>query len=178
MEGGKAHNNITTYKRGISIMIRCRNIQFGHSILYVLVIHDDVIKWKHFPRYWSFVWGIHRSSVNSPHKGQWRGALMFSLICAWINDWVNTRGAGDLRRHRANYYFIVMDIGMLQLLTLSYIPLIISSAVITLNGAFHHSILGSQLSCCETKIQKQLIGNHSVDTFEKIIGIRCSSCFK
>ena len=43
--------------------------------------HDDVIKWKHFPRYWSFVQGIHRSPVNSPHKGQWRGALMFSLIC-------------------------------------------------------------------------------------------------
>ena len=43
--------------------------------------HDDVIKWKHFPRYWPFVRGIHRSQVNSPHKGQWRGALMFSLIC-------------------------------------------------------------------------------------------------
>ena len=39
--------------------------------------HDYVIKWKHFPRYWPFVRGIHRSSVNSPHKGQWRGALMF-----------------------------------------------------------------------------------------------------
>ena len=37
---------------------------------------------------------------NSPHKGQWRGALMFSLICVWINDWVNNRRAGDLRRHR------------------------------------------------------------------------------
>ena len=45
-------------------------------------IHDDVIKWKHFPRYWPFVRGIHGSPVNSPHKGQWRGALMFSLICA------------------------------------------------------------------------------------------------
>ena len=53
--------------------------------------HDDVIKWKHFPRYWPFVRGIHRSTVNSPHKGQWRGALMFSLICAWINGWVNNR---------------------------------------------------------------------------------------
>ena len=47
--------------------------------------HDDVIKWKHFPRYWPFVRGIHRSPVNSPHKGQWRGALMFSLICTRIN---------------------------------------------------------------------------------------------
>ena len=45
--------------------------------------HDDVIKWKHFPRYWPFVRGIHRSPVNSPHKGQWRGALMFSLI--WLS---------------------------------------------------------------------------------------------
>ena len=46
--------------------------------------HDDVIKWKHFPRNWPLVRGIHRSPVNSPHKGQWRGALMFSLICSWI----------------------------------------------------------------------------------------------
>ena len=45
--------------------------------------HNDVIKWKHFQRYWPFVRGIHRSSVNSPHKGQWRGALIFSLISAW-----------------------------------------------------------------------------------------------
>ena len=36
--------------------------------------------------------------VNSPYKGQWCGALMFSLICAWINDWVNNREAGDLRQ--------------------------------------------------------------------------------
>ena len=43
--------------------------------------HADVIKWKQILRYWSFVRGIHRSPVNSPHKGQWRGALMFPLIC-------------------------------------------------------------------------------------------------
>ena len=47
--------------------------------------------------------------VNSPHKGQWRGALMFSLICAWINDWVNKREAGDLRRRRGHYDVNVMD---------------------------------------------------------------------
>ena len=45
--------------------------------------------------------GIHRSPVNFPHKGQERGPLMFSLICAGINGWVNTRGAGDLIRHRS-----------------------------------------------------------------------------
>ena len=72
-------------------------------------IYDDVIKWKHFPRYWPFVRGIHRSPMNSPHKGQWRGALMFSLICTWINAWVNNREAGDLRRHRAHSDAIVMN---------------------------------------------------------------------
>ena len=39
----------------------------------------------------------------------WRGALLFSLICAWMNGWVNNREAGDLRRHRAHYDVIVMD---------------------------------------------------------------------
>ena len=73
-----------------------------------IISHDDVIKWKHFPRNWPFVRGIHRSPVNSPHKGQWRGALMFSLICVGINDWVNNREAGDLRRYRAHYDVIVM----------------------------------------------------------------------
>ena len=44
-----------------------------------------------------------------PHKGQWRGALMFSLICAWINDWVNNREAGDLRRYGGHYDVNVMN---------------------------------------------------------------------
>ena len=62
-------------------------------------------------RYWPFVWGIHRSPVKSPHKGQWRRALMFCFfICAWINGWVNNREAGDLRRHRAHYDVIIMEI--------------------------------------------------------------------
>ena len=72
--------------------------------------HDDVIKWKHFPRYWPFVRGIHRSPVNSPHKGQWRGALMFTLIWARVNGWVNTREVGDLRRHQAHCDVIVMGL--------------------------------------------------------------------
>ena len=75
----------------------------------VTIRHDDVIKWKHFPRNWPFVRGIHRSPVNSLDKGQWRGALMFSLICVWINDWVNNREAGNLRRCRAHYGVIVMS---------------------------------------------------------------------
>ena len=65
--------------------------------------HDDIIKWKHFPRYWPFLRGIHRSLLNSPHKGQWRGALMFPLICVWMNCWVINPEASDSKRHRAHY---------------------------------------------------------------------------
>ena len=66
-------------------------------------IHDDIIKWKKFPRYWPFVRGIHWSPVYSPHRSQWCGALMFSLICVWINAWVNNHETDDLRHHRAHY---------------------------------------------------------------------------
>ena len=61
--------------------------------------HDDVIKLKHFPRYWPFAQGIHRSLVNSPHKDQWRGALTFCLFCAWTNNWANN---GNLRHRHAH----------------------------------------------------------------------------
>ena len=70
--------------------------------------HDNVIKWTHFPRYWPFVRGIHRSPVNFPHKGQWRWALIFSLTYVRINGWVNNHESGDLRRHRAHYDVIIM----------------------------------------------------------------------
>ena len=89
--------------------MRSRALQKGVRVsLHRPLWHDNVIKWKHFPRYWPFAWGIHRSPVNSPHKGQWRGALTFSLICVRINSWVNNREAGDLRRHRAHYDVTVM----------------------------------------------------------------------
>ena len=71
-------------------------------------VQDDVNKWKHLPFYWPFVRGIHRSPADSPHKGQWRGALMFSLICAWTKGWTNNRDAGDVTRHRAHYDVTVM----------------------------------------------------------------------
>ena len=61
-------------------------------LTYVCVPRPQLVKlekhvwhlfWWSFPLYWPFVRGIHRSLANSPHKGQWCGALMFSLICAW-----------------------------------------------------------------------------------------------
>ena len=78
------------------------------NITNTIAAHDDVIKWTHFLRYWPFVRGIHRSPVNSPHKGQWCGALVFPLTCAWINGWANNREPGDLRRHRVHHDVTVM----------------------------------------------------------------------
>ena len=72
--------------------------------------HDDVITLKHFSHYWPFVRGIHRLPVNSPHKGQWCGAFMFSLISVRTNGWVNNRDAGHLRQHRAHYDVAAMAI--------------------------------------------------------------------
>ena len=68
----------------------------------------QMIKWKHFLCHLPFVQGIHQSLVNSLHKGQWGGALMFSLTCAWINGWVNNHEAGYLGCHRAHYDATVM----------------------------------------------------------------------
>ena len=73
-----------------------------------MTIHDNVIKWKHFLCYWTFVRGIHRSPVNSPHQGQWHRALMFSFIFVRLNSSDNNGEAGDLRLLRAHYDVIVM----------------------------------------------------------------------
>ena len=86
--------------RKISLMRKYGHIYFSH---------DDVIIWKHFLRYWPFVRGIHLPPVDCPHKGQWRGALMFSLICAWTKVWAKNRDAGNLKRHHAHHGVTVMS---------------------------------------------------------------------
>ena len=58
--------------------------------------HDDIIKRKHFLHHWP-LWGNSSITGEFPSQGQWCGALMFSLISAWTNGWVNNWGAGDLR---------------------------------------------------------------------------------
>ena len=113
-----AHNRLASsnqrlekLRRKVSWGIQCCVATERIYLLFLLCAakgHDDVVKWKHCPRHWPFVRGIHRSPVNSPHKGQWRGAVMFSLICAWINGWVNNSEAGDLRCHGFHYYATVM----------------------------------------------------------------------
>ena len=68
--------------------------------------HDDVIKWKHVPRYWPFVLGIHRSPGEFP--AQRPVTRSFDVLFYWVNGWINNREAGDLRRYRAHHDVIVM----------------------------------------------------------------------
>ena len=68
--------------------------------------HDDVIKWKHFPRYWPCVRGIITGEFLSQRPVT--RSFDFSLIYAWINGWVDNREAGDLRCHHAHYDVIVI----------------------------------------------------------------------
>ena len=80
-----------------------------------------------------------------PWQSQWLGALVFSLICAWINDWIINRGAGDLRRHRAHYHVIVMCVvlsevgiieeGFIELYRGGNCP-----SVVTVQGSFYNRV--------------------------------------
>ena len=91
-------NNLRLYS---IIFVTC----VGSFAVQLSCIHDDVIKWKHFPRYWPFVWC---GEFTGQRKGQWRGASMFSLICVWINGWVSNREADDLWQYRVYCDVIIM----------------------------------------------------------------------
>ena len=127
-------------------------------------MHDDGIKRKHFLRYWPFVWGIPRSPVNSPLKGQWRRALMFTLIYARINGWVNNREAGDLRRHRAHYDVTVIDFVH---------PGLNNSN----NGLYHIGMQGCTQSY-ENKRPTKILPNSSMEMLQMFQSHRTYSCEK
>ena len=67
------------------------------------VIHD-VIKWKHFLRYWTLC----RVTGGFHSQGQWHGDLLFSLLCARTNGWSTNRDASYFRRHHDHYDVTVM----------------------------------------------------------------------
>ena len=87
------------------------NIYFSNvvtKIMPALIRNDDVINWKYFSRYWSFLMIYSLPSADSPHKSKRYGALVCSLIYTWTNSWANNQDAGDLRRHHAHYDVSVM----------------------------------------------------------------------
>ena len=75
-----------------------------------LAYHDDVIKWKHFSRYWLLAFCTGNSPVTGefPTQSQWRGAWCFLWSAPEQNGWVNNRDPSDLRRHRTHYDVTVM----------------------------------------------------------------------
>ena len=93
------------------------NAMREHKIrLYVPAQHNtillhDINKWN-ISRVTGPLWGESTGNWWIPHKGQWHGALMFSLICAWTNGWANNRDSGELRRHCAHYDVTVMVNGL------------------------------------------------------------------
>ena len=93
--------------------------------------------WRHqmeiFSALLAFCAGNSPAPVISPHKGQWRGALVFSLICAWINSWANNGDAGDLRRHHAHYD----DTVMWSIPALCILPLLTSRFAAKLGASGH-----------------------------------------
>ena len=81
-----------------------RTVAAIHITVFASILHyDDIIQWKHFSALRAFVWGIHRSPVDSPHKGQWRGALMFLLLYKRLSKQSRRRcfetQSRPLRRH-------------------------------------------------------------------------------
>ena len=121
--GGRGYSGV---KRLFCSTLKISQMIISHNIL---IMKTQMLHWDHlcsccnlttmmtssktlFPRYWPFARGILRSPVNSPYKGQWRGALMLSLISAWANGSSSSRYAGDLRRHHAHHDVTVMNNGM------------------------------------------------------------------
>ena len=83
--------------------------EYIYFTMYLYRFHDDVIKWKHFPHYWSFLcWGNSPVTGELTSQGPVTRSFEFSSLCGWTNGWVNNRNAGDLRRDRAQYDVIVM----------------------------------------------------------------------
>ena len=111
-------------------------------------IHNDPIKWKYFPHYWPIGRVIHRSLVNSPQKGQWYWALMFSLICTRMNGWVNNLEAADLRCHRAHY-----DVTVMRQNSTFFILSIISKNVSFINHKHNEMLCIALLNLGDQKIR-------------------------
>ena len=99
------------------------------SLLFMIdKCNDGAAKWKLFPCYWPFVRGIHRTPVDSPYRGQWRGTSMFFLT----NGWAINQDPSDFKRHRTHYDVTVMLLLMQILLDLT--PSISVDKYATSNG--------------------------------------------
>ena len=96
---------------------KAHNLKFGTGdslIAIMTILATNHKRWRHQMKTISVLLALcaGNSPAKFPHIGRWRGALLFSLICARTNGWVNTPDAGDLRRHRAHYDVTVMSFAL------------------------------------------------------------------
>ena len=82
--------------------------------------HDDVIKWKHFSRYWPLCGDCTGHRWIPLTKATDAELLCFLWSAPWINGWVNNREAGESRRHRAHHDVILMTLGLWDTLVSSW----------------------------------------------------------
>ena len=96
----RSNKALTTYKFAFTTKLRIRKLDVSMARRHLMMTPSN----GSIFRVTGHLWRILRSSVNSPHKGQWRGSLAFSLICAWINN----SETGYLRHHRTHNDVTVM----------------------------------------------------------------------
>ena len=126
--------------------------------------------WRHQMETFSALLAISAGTpVNSPHKGQWRRALMFSLICVWIIGWVNNREAGDLRRYRAHYDVTLMASNVKR------VKKVVESGIETSPGVCFTLKVWAQLKTYMHKMQasRAWISNYSQNILCDVITFPC-----
>ena len=120
---GRAERRFVTPVRWIANYYRTQTNTLGELVDALLILSWWRHRMQHFSRYWHFVRGIPRSPANSPHKGQWRRALMFSLICAnrllskqWRRWGFRTSSRSLWRHHNGldTCYIFVMDANIVK----------------------------------------------------------------
>ena len=105
---------LCAYFLGYTVRCRRGKMQSPHDVISQIILQirhhgytfSEFTWWRHQMETFSALLAI--CAGNSPVPGEFptqrqrRGALIFSLICVWINGWVNNRDAGNLRRYRAH----------------------------------------------------------------------------
>ena len=98
-----------TRSRMTEKLVMCSRLKSYRSVFYSCKIQILKEPWVIFGTQNLCCCCVPKEMVHTrSHKGQWRGALMFSLIYAWINGWTNNPEIGDMRRYCAHYDVIVM----------------------------------------------------------------------
>ena len=136
----------------------CWHFQWWH-------FHDDVIKWKNFPRYWPFKGHRWTPLTKTSDAGLW------CLICVWMNGSVNNREAGDLRRHRAHY-----DVTVMTTIDLDRYEAFQRNAIVWIAGLAHKNTITLQWQWARWRLKSpasRIIGSTVLEQIKENIKTPC-----